>query len=241
MSAKQFFIATRTKILSSIQQSFVAGLLVVVPVVLTTWLLVVLVGWIDAIIFVIPTKLGIHSWWVFHIPGMGILLVAVLIVGCGYFVRNFLGSFFVGLWNKLIHRIPVVGTIHGALSQLLKSLVGDPNERFGRVALIPYPREGLWTLVFVTNEETNRGFQTKIHESCANVFVPTTPNPTSGFFLIVPKKDMIDLDMKVDDAFRMIISGGILNNAELDHADLVPNARKRRPRAKKAKTQKKPS
>ncbi len=200
----------KNKVFSYFQQSFVAGLLVVMPAMLTIWVLAVLVGWIDAIILVVPTRLNIEDWWIFQLPGIGLVIAVFIIYCCGVLVRNYVGRFFVSIWDSAIHRVPIVGSLYTGLSQLFRSMFGDPTQRFGRVVLIPYPREGLWAIAFVTNETTSLRIQGHVDVPCANVFLPTSPNPTSGFYLVVPLKDMVPLDMKVDDAFKLIVSGGII-------------------------------
>lgn len=194
------------------RQSFVAGLLFLIPVVLTIWMFTVFVGWMDSAILILPRKLGLDGTWLFKIPGIGIVLTVLIIVICGIFVRNYLGTLLVRMWDTAIHRVPIVGTFYSAVKQLVQSMFGDSSRKFGRAALIQYPREGLWSLVFVTNEQSSNEIQSHFEYEVMHVFLPTSPNPTSGYVLVVPKKDAITLNMRVEDAFKLIISGGIVRS-----------------------------
>jgi uncharacterized membrane protein len=201
-----------SRVIALFRRSFIAGLVAMVPAVLTLWLLVLLVGWIDALILVIPKTLGIEHWFVFRIPGVGVVIAFFFICLVGFMVRNYLGSWLLKQWNQFIPKVPILGTVYNSLSMMVNNLFGSPETRFNRVVMVPYPMKGLWGLGFVTNEKASKHIQTKFSDQHAHVFIPTAPNPTSGFFLVVPKSEIVSLDMPVDEAFKIIVSGGIISN-----------------------------
>jgi uncharacterized membrane protein len=215
----------RQKLSTSFKQTFGAGLLFLVPLVLTLWMLTVLVGWIDSAILVLPRKIGIEDWFLFQIPGIGIILAVIIVLSCGFLARNYMGNVLVLLWDRLMNRVPYVGPFYKAIKQLVQAIVGSGStRRFGRVVLVEYPRKGAWAMAFVTNEQSAQEISTHFDEPLIHLFLPTSPNPTSGFVLVVPKKDVKDLNMRVDDAFKLIISGGIVRSGEDFHETITAKA-----------------
>jgi uncharacterized membrane protein len=144
-----------------------------------------------------------------QIPGYGVILILIVILLTGIFVANFVGRFFVGGWESLLHRIPVVRPIYSAAKNFAEIVFSDSNDSFKRVLLIQYPRKGLYSLAFQTADQLGE-VQGRTGEDVICCFVPTTPNPTSGFIIIVPRQDATVLDMEVDEALKMIISLGVV-------------------------------
>jgi uncharacterized membrane protein len=144
-----------------------------------------------------------------HIPGLGIILTLLVLLLTGVLAANFVGRAFVGGWESLMHRIPVVRSIYSAAKNFAEMVFSDSSQSFKNVLLIQYPREGLYSLAFQTSTELGE-VQGRTGEEVVCCFVPTTPNPTSGFIIIVPKKDITVLDMEVDEALKMIISLGVV-------------------------------
>lgn len=202
----QFF---KQKISTYFKQSFAAGLLFLVPVVLTIWMLTVLVGWVDSAILVVPRQIGLEDLLIFRIPGIGIIFAILIILVCGFLVKNYLGNVLIRMLDMAMDRVPFIGSVYSAIKQLVQTMFGGAK-RFGRVVLIEFPRKGIWSVGFVTNEHAASEIQANFDEPHLHVFVPLPP--TSGFVLIVPKSEVREVNMKVDDAFKLIMSGGIVGS-----------------------------
>jgi len=199
-----------------IQQYFITGLLVWLPMGITVWILMWLVGMLDGIFLavlaaadaVIP---GIHlvAERLRNVPGLGVILVAVVIFSTGVFVANMFGQWWVGQWDKLMNRIPVVRSIYTSVKQVADTLFSGSGHAFSKALLIQYPRQGSWTIAFLTGKPGGE-VATHLSQDHVSVYVPTTPNPTSGFFLMMPRADVVELKMSVDDALKYIISMGVV-------------------------------
>jgi uncharacterized membrane protein len=186
----------------------IAGLLVWVPLGVTVIVIRFLVELMDKTLNWLPVRYHPDTLLGFHIPGMGIVLAVVIVLGTGIIVANLFGRKLVSLWEAILKRIPLVRTIYSSVKQILETVFSS-GQSFRKVLLVEYPRKGLWTLAFQSG--TTRGeAQAKTGTEIVNVFIPTTPNPTSGFFIMVPKEDVIELDMSVDDGLKMIISAGVM-------------------------------
>mgnify|MGYP003382320397 FL=1 len=199
-----------------IQQYFVTGLLVWLPMGITVWILLWLMGMLDGIFLavlgladaVIP---GIHGIVerLRNIPGLGVILVIVVIFSTGVFVANMFGQWWVNKWDTLMTRIPVVRSIYTSVKQVADTLFSGSGHAFSKALLIQYPRQGVWTIAFLTGRPGGE-VATHLAGDFVSVYVPTTPNPTSGFFLMLPRSDVIELAMSVDDALKYIISMGVV-------------------------------
>lgn len=187
----------------------VAGILVWLPLGVTLLLLRVIVGIMDRTLLWLPKQYQPEELLGFAIPGLGILLTILLLLVTGLLATNFVGSAFIGGWESLMERIPVVRSIYSAAKKFLEIIFSDSGSAFKKVLLIEYPRKGTYSLAFQTSAELGE-VQSRTGEEVVSCFVPTTPNPTSGFIIIVPKKDVTVLDMEVDEALKMIISLGVV-------------------------------
>lgn len=186
----------------------IAGLLVWVPLGVTVIVIKFLVELMDKTLTWLPQQYQPEAVLGFHIPGLGVVLAVVIVLGTGMIVANLFGRKLVALWESILTSIPLVRTIYTSVKQILETVFSS-GQSFRKVLLIQYPRKGLWTLAFQSG--TTRGeAQTKTGSEIINVFIPTTPNPTSGFFIMVPREDVIELDMNVDDGLKMIISAGVV-------------------------------
>ncbi len=200
-----------------LRRYLVAGLLVWIPLAVTYFLLRFAVNLMDRTLRVIPSKYqpGILLQELFntdapvHIPGLGIILTLIVLLLTGILAANFVGRAFVGGWESLMDRIPVVRSIYSAAKNFAEIVFSDSSSSFKQVMLIEYPRKGLYSLAFQTASELGE-VQGRTGEDVICCFVPTTPNPTSGFIIVVPRKDAIALDMDVDEALKMIISLGVV-------------------------------
>lgn len=186
----------------SLKKYFISGLLVIIPITITVYILKIIIGFTDTLYPLVKSYLP------FYIPGFGILITFLLIVLVGVVTTNILGKRFVAVGENIIARIPFVKVIYNGIKQIAEAIFSDEHKSFSRVVLIEYPRKGIFTMAFVTGVATGE-VQAKIDKKVLNVFVPTTPNPTSGFYLMVPEDEVKELDMKPEEAFKRIISGGM--------------------------------
>ena len=192
-----------------LRRYLVAGLLVWIPLGVTIFILRVLIGLMDRSLLLVPAKYRPEEWLGFGIPGLGIILTLLVVLITGLLAANFVGRSMVSMWESMLERIPVVRSVYSAAKNFAEIVFSDSNQSFKKVLLIEYPREGLYSLAFQT--ATNLGeVQGRTGEPAVCTFVPTTPNPTSGYIIIVPKKDIIELDMEIDEALKMIISLGVV-------------------------------
>jgi len=201
-------LAPRHSLLRLLRKYFVVGLVVIAPVGLTIFVLVWVFQRIDSILGV-PLRNALGFW----IPGLGLVLLFLFLVLVGWIVHLAAGRQLLRWWNRALSRFPLTGRIYNAVSQIVQSIVASRRRLFRRAVLVPYPTEGLWVVAFVTHEEA-AGMSKWVGEPCINVFVPTTPNPTSGFMLIVPRNRVIDIDTPVDEAMKLIVSGGAVSPME---------------------------
>ena len=192
-----------------IRRYLVAGILVWAPLAVTYWLLKIAVGIMDRTLQWVPERYRPEELLGIPIPGLGVILTVIVLLLTGILAANFVGRAFVGGWESLLGRVPVVRSIYSAAKNFAEMVFSDSSQSFKNVLLIEYPRKGLYSLAFQTS--TNLGeVQGRTGEDVVCCFVPTTPNPTSGFIIIVPKKDITVLDMEVDEALKMIISLGVV-------------------------------
>lgn len=185
----------------------IAGLLIWLPLGVTVMVIKLLVDMMDQTLLVLPAAYHPDVLLGFHIPGLGVLLSVTVVLLTGVVAANFFGRRLVALWEKALTRIPLVRPIYSAVKQLTETVFTSGGQSFRKVLLIEYPRKGIWTLAFQTGTAVGEA-QSKTGEEVINVYVPTTPNPTSGFFLMVLRREVVELDMSVDDGLKMIISMG---------------------------------
>ncbi len=192
-----------------IRRYLVAGILVWVPLVVTYLLLRFAVGLMDRTLLLIPTPYRPEVLLGVNIPGLGVILAIVVLLLTGLLAANFVGRAFVGGWESLMDRIPFVRAVYSGAKNFAEMVFSDSSQSFKHVLLIQYPRKGLYSLAFQTSSKLGE-VQGRTGEDVVCCFVPTTPNPTSGFIIIVPRKDITVLDMEVDQALKMIISLGVV-------------------------------
>ena len=192
-----------------IRRYIIAGILVWLPIGVTIFLVRILISLLDRTLVLIPQKYQPEELLGFAIPGLGILLTIVILLVTGVLAANIVGRSMVGLWESVLERIPVVRSVYSAAKNFAEMVFSDSSQSFKKVLLIEYPRKGLYSLAFQTSSVLGE-VQGRTGEDVICTFVPTTPNPTSGFIIIVPRKDVIELDMEVDEALKMIISLGVV-------------------------------
>jgi uncharacterized membrane protein len=191
-----------------VKRYLIAGLLVWVPLGVTVLVIKLLVDIMDQTLLLIPEAYRPETLLGVHIPGLGVLLSVVVVLATGIVVANLFGRQLVHLWERLLARIPLVRSIYAAVKQVVETVFSS-GQSFRKVLLVEYPRKGTWTLAFQTAVDVGEA-QAKTGRDVISVYVPTTPNPTSGFFLMVPREDVVELDMSVDDGLKMLISMGVV-------------------------------
>jgi uncharacterized membrane protein len=187
----------------------VAGILVWAPLAVTYLLLRFAVNVMDRTLLLLPSQYRPDEVLGFHIPGLGVILAVFVLMLTGLLAANFVGKAFVGGWESLLDRIPVVRAVYSAAKNFAEIVFSDSSQSFKKVLLIQYPRKGLYSLAFQTATQLGE-VQGRTGEDVVCCFVPTTPNPTSGVIIISPRKDIIELDMDIDEALKMIISLGVV-------------------------------
>jgi len=195
--------------MSRLRRYLITGLLVWLPVGVTLLVVKLLVDMMDQTLLLLPEAYRPDRFLGFHIPGLGVVLSVVVVLSTGVVMAHFFGHQLVAAWEAVLNRIPLVRSIYASVKQLSETLLSSGGQSFRKVLLIEYPRKGLWTLAFQTGTEEGEA-QAKTGEEVINVYVPTTPNPTSGFFLMVPRRDVVELEMNVDEGLKMIISMGVV-------------------------------
>ena len=188
---------------------FITGLLVLVPLVITLWVLNLIIGTLDQSLLLLPPSLRPESLFGFTLPGAGTILTLVIIFVTGLITQNFIGNRLLRLWEFLLQRIPVVNSIYSSVKQVSDTLLSSSGNAFRKALLVQYPREGIWTIAFQTGVPGG-DVRNHLEGDYVSVYVPTTPNPTSGFFLMLKREDTIELQMSVDEALKYIVSMGVV-------------------------------
>ncbi len=187
-----------------------AGILVTAPIFITFYLAWLFVTFVDSKINpLIPAKYNPESYLPFAVPGLGLLVLIIALMLVGALTAGFFGRLWLRLSERVLSQMPVIRNVYSAVKQILETVLAQQSNAFREAVLIEYPRRGMWAIGFLTGI-TKGEVQNLTEEECINVFLPTTPNPTSGFLLFVPRKDIVPLTMSVEDAIKMVISGGIV-------------------------------
>lgn len=189
---------------------FITGLLIWVPLGLTAWVLKFLIGTMDQSLLLLPDNLQPEQILGMNIPGIGTVLTLLVVFITGLLTANIIGQKLVSFWEGVLWRIPVVKSIYWGIKQVSDTIFSSQGEAFRKALLVQYPREGAWTIAFMTGQPGGDVIN-HLEGEYISVYVPTTPNPTSGFFLMMPKSDVIELDMSVDEALKYIISMGVVS------------------------------
>jgi len=192
-----------------VRRYFITGLLIWIPLGITFYALQFLVSSMDQTLQLLPESLQPRTWLGFHLPGIGVLMVVVIVFLTGLLAANIIGQRLHAYWEGLLFRIPVVKSIYFGVKQVSDTLFSSTGQAFRKALLVQYPRESSWTIAFLTGrpggDVTNH-----LRGEFVSVYVPTTPNPTSGFFLMMRRSDVVELDMSVDTALKYIISMGVV-------------------------------
>lgn len=193
-----------------IRAYFFAGILVTAPIAITVYLSWLVVSFVDnRITPLIPARYNPETYLPFALPGLGLVILFAVLTLIGAFAAGWIGRTIMRLYEAILARMPVVRNLYSAIKQIVETILAQQSTAFRQAVLVEYPRRGLWAIAFITGR-TEGEVQNLTEEETINIFVPTTPNPTSGFLLFVPRKDLVPLSMTVEEAIKMIISGGIV-------------------------------
>lgn len=200
---------------------FITGLLILVPLAITLWVLSLFISTLDQSLLFIPVAWRPEAVFGFYVPGLGTILTLLIIFTVGVATHNFMGRQVVVIWESLLNRIPIFRSIYSSVKQVSDTLFSSSGNAFRKALLVEYPRPGSWTIGFLTGVPGG-DVSNHLRGDYVSVYVPTTPNPTSGFFLMMPRSDTIELDMTVDDALKYIVSMGVVAPGTVEkliHAD----------------------
>jgi uncharacterized membrane protein len=192
----------------SLRRLLVAGILVWLPIIATIWVISFFVTLMDSTLVLLPHRYQPTTLLGFHLPGLGVLFAFIVVLLTGLLVTNLIGRQLVGYWEDLMQRIPLVRSVYGGVRSFTESVLSSSNS-FRQVVAVEYPRPGIWSIGFVTAEDVAE-VSTRTGEHLTCVFVSTAPNPTSGFIILVPKDQLIALEMSVDAAMKMIVTCGVV-------------------------------
>src|SRR5829696_8916024 len=192
-----------------IRRYFITGLLVWVPIVITVWVLSFLVGTMDQTLLLLPSAFRPETLLGFYIPGIGALLTVLVIFLTGLFAANILGQRLVRYWDRVLARIPVVNSIYNGVKQVSDTLFSPTGQAFRKALLVQWPSPGMWTIAFMTGTPGG-DVVNHLQGDYNSVYVPTTPNPTGGYFVMVPRSAVIELDMSIDEALKYVVSMGVV-------------------------------
>lgn len=195
--------------LGLLRRYLIAGLLVWVPLGVTALVVKGLVDLMDRTLLLLPPPWRPEALLGFSVPGLGLVLALAVLVATGALAANFLGRRLVAAGEAVLRRVPVVRSVYGAVKQVAETLFSSRGDSFRKVLLVEYPRRGCWTLAFLTGAAAPE-IERRAGEPMVSVFVPTTPNPTSGFFLMLPRREVVELDMSVDEGLRLLLSMGVV-------------------------------
>jgi len=201
---------------------FLTGLVVAAPLGITLYLALAIIDTIDRNFKpLIPAAYNPENYLPISIPGLGIIVMVLLLTALGFLAANFMGKAFIRIGERLLNRMPVVRSVYNTLKQIFETVISQNKNSFKEVVLVEYPRKGLWAIAFISGDN-NGEIQQKLPEDMVNVFLPTTPNPTSGFLLFVPRKDVIPLSMTPDEGAKYVISAGLVDKSAMPRKDQPP-------------------
>jgi uncharacterized membrane protein len=198
--------------MASIRRWLLAGLLVLVPLIITVWVLNWVVGTLDQTLQILPAQWQPDRLLGIHIPGFGVLLALVIVLLIGAIASNFMGRRLLSWWNALLGRIPIVRSIYSSVKQVSDTLFSENGNAFRKALLVQWPRPGVWTIAFQTGTPGG-DVLTHLGDEYLSVYVPTTPNPTGGYFVMLKRSDCVELAMTVDEALTYVISMGVVSPA----------------------------
>jgi len=199
---------------------FITGLLILLPLAVTLWVLNLIISTMDQSLLLLPARWQPEVLFGFRIPGLGTILTLLIIFLIGLATRNFIGNKVVQIWESILRRIPIFNAIYSSVKQVSDTLFSSSGNAFRKALLVQYPRHGSWTIAFQTGTPGG-DVRNHLTGDYVSVYVPTTPNPTSGFFLMMPAADVIELDMSVDEALKYIVSMGVVTPGHFEKSRIL--------------------
>ncbi len=197
-------------LIARLRAYFLAGILLTAPIAITFYLAWIFINFVDSKVEpLIPARYNPETYLPFATPGLGVLVSIIVLTFIGWLAAGYLGRFFHRIFEQIVDQVPVIRSVYATLKQIFETVLAHRSTAFREAVLVEYPRRGIWAIGFITGQ-TEGEVQNITAEQTVNVFLPTTPNPTSGFLLFVPRKDLVSLDMAVEEAIKMVISGGIV-------------------------------
>ncbi len=198
-----------SKLKAGLQRHFLAGLLIWLPILATVWVVHFIVNLLDQVLLLLPASASPRAWLGVDIPGFGVIVSLLILLVTGMLAANFFGKGLFALWERLVHRVPLVRSIYGSVKQVTQSFLEPGGNSFKKVVLVEYPRRDMWSIAFQTADNFSVARE-QLPQDHVMVFIPTTPNPTSGFLLIVPAHEVKEMNLSVEDAIKMVISLGVV-------------------------------
>ncbi len=200
----------RSGVNHKLRTNFLAGVLITAPIGITFYLTWLIISWIDGQVTpIIPEKYNPETYLPFGLPGLGLLIAMIVLTIIGAVTKGFIGRWWLATAEQILARMPIVRSVYGAVKQILETILKQQSNAFRQVVLFEYPRRGCWAMGFLTGR-TEGEVQSITEDEVLNVFLPTTPNPTSGYLLFIPKKELVFLSMTVEEGIKMVVSGGIV-------------------------------
>lgn len=213
----------RPGLFAGLRASFLTGLIVIAPIGLTIWLIWTVVGWIDGFVLpLVPYNFRPEQYIGINLRGVGVIIFLIFTVIVGWVAKGLLGRSLIRWAESLVERTPVVRSIYSGIKQIAETVFAQSERSFEKACLIEYPRRGIWAIGFISTDTKGEvAAKTGVENGMVSVFVPTTPNPTSGFLLFFPKDDVIELDMSIEEAAKLVISAGLVYPSEKDENGVV--------------------
>lgn len=194
-----------------IRTNFIAGVVVIAPIGLTVWLITTLIEWIDSVVLpFVPARFSPEQYIGIDLHGLGVVIFLVFTVVVGWLAKGLFGRSLLALSERIVDRMPVIRSVYNGLKQIAETVFAQTETSFDQACLVEYPRKGIWALAFISTSAKGEVAAKLPQDDVVSVFLPTTPNPTSGFLLYVPLRDLVLLDMKVEDAAKLVISAGLV-------------------------------
>ena len=205
-------IPKRPGLIARLRSSFLTGLVVIAPVAMTMWLLWTTMGWIDSVVLpLVPDQIQPEKYIGINLRGVGLIIFLIFTVLVGWIAKGLIGRSLISFAESFVQRMPVVRSVYSGVKQIAETVFAQSERSFEKACLIQYPRKGIWAIGFISTEAKGEvAREAETDDTLISVFVPTTPNPTSGFLLFFPKSDIIELDMSVEDAAKLVISAGLV-------------------------------
>jgi uncharacterized membrane protein len=202
----------RPGLIARLRSSFLTGLVVIAPVAMTVWLLWTTMGWIDSVVLpLVPDQIQPEKYIGINLRGVGLIIFLIFTVLVGWIAKGLIGRSLISFAESFVQRMPVVRSVYSGVKQIAETVFAQSERSFEKACLIQYPRKGIWAIGFISTEAKGEvAREAETDDTLVSVFVPTTPNPTSGFLLFFPKSDVIELDMSVEDAAKLVISAGLV-------------------------------